>query len=271
MGRWYLSFAISAVFIVMVQGADAQSENDPETDDTQAESATSVRVSPAERLLRVRQFLRERAQTRPRLLPPPVGRPPLRSESGTVDWSEVRATMAETSRRDAAGANVTTATFAPRPEGLRALAPERLQRVRPAEVDIVQMPVLVPASNDVLTSVQVFGQAEAYSAIADAGDGIALRISGARKRLVLEDPPSPRVAMERLRSSRPPLPGLGAQYVITRSDSSTDLSFSRFGCGYVLSLMCDDPDSDMRCTQDDFIVSFASSMVLLNENAGGGQ
>ncbi|GGD04186.1 hypothetical protein [Aquisalinus flavus] len=188
-----------------------------------------------------------------------------------VDWDDVSATMAETRRRDAAGANAASAASVPRLEGLRALAPTQLQRVRPSEVDAVQMPVLVPGSDEILASVQVFGQADAYSAIADAGNNLAFRISGARKRLVLEDPPAPRVAMERMRSARPPLPGLGARYVITRSDSSTDLSFSRFGCGYVLSLMCDDPDGDARCAEDDFIVSLASSMVLLNENAGSGQ
>lgn len=270
MGRWRRSLLVSAFITVLAQSAAAQDDNDPATDDTQTEMASSERLTPVERLVRTRDFLREKAQTRPRLLPPPIGRPPLRNDRAAVDWDEVRTTMAETSRRDAASANVTTAVVPRRPEGLRALAPERLQRVRPAEVDAVEMPILVPASSDVLASVQVFGQADAYSAIADTGDSVALRISGTRNRLVLENPPAPRVAMERMRSARPPLPGLGAQYVITRSDSSTDLSFSRFGCGYVLSLMCDDPDN-ARCAEDDFIVSLASSMVLLNENAESGQ
>lgn len=271
MGRWYLSLAVTAVIAATPHHAVAQNDNDPETDNSQTQSASDARMTPADRLERTREFLLERAQTRPRLQPPPIGRLPLRSDLAVVDWNDVGATMAETRRRDAAGSNSTAATFAPRPEGLRALAPAQLQRVRPGEVDAVQMPVLVPASNEILSSVQVFGQANAYSAIADAGSGLAFRISGARKRLVLEDPPAPRLAMERMRNARPPLPGLGARYVITRSDSSTDLSFSRFGCGYVLSLICDDPDSDVRCAEDDFIVSLASSMVLLNDRAENGQ
>ncbi|MEO0880179.1 MAG: hypothetical protein AAFY22_10765, partial [Pseudomonadota bacterium] len=60
-------------------------------------------------------------------------------------------------------------------------------------------------------------------------------------------------------------------YIITRSEYSVDLSFSRFGAGYVLSLLCDDQDTDARCTEDDYITELASSMALLNESEERGQ
>ena len=74
-----------------------------------------------------------------------------------------------------------------------------------------------------------------------------------------------------MRSSQQTLPGLDVPYLITRSELSTDLSFSKYGAGYVLSLMCDDPDGDDRCAKDDFIVALASNLSVLNADAGGGQ
>jgi hypothetical protein len=131
--------------------------------------------------------------------------------------------------------------------------------------------VLVPAQQRVLETVQVIGQPDAYTAIAEVADGVDMRIAGSRKQLVLERPSGPRASLEKMRAARPPLPGIGARYVITRSVSSTDLSFSRFNVGYVLSLICDDPNRDVRCAEDDFITELASSMALLNDAAGGEQ
>ncbi|MEL7488223.1 MAG: hypothetical protein AAGJ87_13515, partial [Pseudomonadota bacterium] len=191
-----------------------------------------------------------------------------------VDWAAVRMLLEETQARDrtalqrlTAGPRAATGAF--QSEGLRTLAPERTPRIAPPELSRVAMPVLVPQTEEILATVRVYGQPDAYTANATAADGIDIRISGARKKLVLPAGSDVRSALQRRRLSRPPLPGLGARYVVTRSESSTDLSFSRFGCGYVLSVVCDAPARDPRCTQDDYIVTLADRMALLNVEAEG--
>ncbi|MEM8986997.1 MAG: hypothetical protein AAGC95_09765 [Pseudomonadota bacterium] len=234
-------------------------------------SAALAQTSDDFPMQRLRAFLEERAATRPVLNPPPIGRAPLREDAAQIDWAQVDRLLAEAEKRDAAVRQKLSRGVAGASdrlsEGLRSLSADRLPNIAAPELDRVRMPVLVPSSIEVLNTVQVFGQPDAYTAIATAAPGVALRISGARKKLVLERPPRPSEALKKLREERPPLPGMGSKYVITRSESSTDLSFSRFGCGYVISITCDDPDRDARCTEDAFITSLASSMALLKASA----
>ncbi len=226
--------------------------------------------TPDERLEEIRAAIEDSAKSRPRLAPPPIGKPPLQVDAPPVDWAEARRLVQESRRRDFRSA--TTAAVATAPQstgGVRAASPSALPNLRLPEVERAEIPVLIPATARILETVQVIGQPDAYTAIAEVADGVDMRIAGSRKRLVLERPSGARASLEKMRSARPPLPGIGARYVITRSESSTDLSFSRFNVGYVLSLICDDPRNDVRCAEDDFITELASSMALLNEGAGG--
>ena len=225
-------------------------------------------------LERLQRFIEERKQTRPRLAPPPVGRPPARIDAAEVDWAAARALVVATERRRLANLSNVTTTRAPvfQPTaGVRAATAETLEQARPAEIAVVSIPVLIPDQARIRDTVQIFGQADAYTAIAEVADGVDIRISGSRKRLVLERPPARQEALRKMRSSRPPLPGVDAPYVITRSESSTDLSFSRFNVGYVLSVICDDPENDARCVEDDFIIALASSLALLNDRGEAGE
>lgn len=213
---------------------------------------------------------RAEAMTRPRRNPPPIGQPARRVISDEVNWSDVRERVRATSARDSAARQTTAAVIAAGP-GLRSAAPERLPRVRAAELIRTSVPVLIPSAPGVAESVQVFGQENAYSAIAQITDGPAVRISGSRNKVVVGDQRAARTRIDAMQKRRAQLPGLDTQYLISRSDSSTDISFSKFGCGYVLSLICDDPENDARCAEDDYIVELASNLVILNANAGDAQ
>ncbi len=239
-----------------------------------ASAAVAQRSEIEPPLERAQRFIEERKQTRPRLAPPPIGRPPLRTDAADVDWDAVRALVVETERRRLSALSNVTATRAVVFEpavGVRAAPAEALKQTRAAEVAAVSIPVLIPDQARVRDTVQVFGQADAYTAIAEVADGVDMRMSGSRKRLVLERPPARQEALRKMRAARPPLPGVNAPYVITRSESSTDLSFSRFNAGYVLSLICDAPETDSRCAEDDFITTLASSLALLNEDGSAEQ
>jgi hypothetical protein len=241
--------------------------------------ATTEQLTPPERLERARTFLTERAETRPRQLPPPIGLPPAGIVEPPVDWALAGRLVQLARRSDAARLDTTRAvTTVPRVSsvdggqaGLRTLDGTRLPRLAPAEVDRVNIPVLAPATSEIAASIRLVGQDGAYTAVATAADGVALRISGARKKIVLPARATPRERLKRMRAQRSALPSIDATYLITRSENSTDLSFSKFGVGYVLSVICDEPD-DARCLEDDYITALAKQMVLLNpERIGEGQ
>lgn len=236
-------------------------------------------LTPPERLERARALLRERAETRPLLAPPPIGLAPTRVIEGQIDWALAGRLVAVTQRADAARTNATRAITAPTASsatagvqpGLRAVEASRLPRLAPPEVARVSIPVLAPATTEIAQSLQVIGQESAYTAIATAADGVALRISGARKKLVLPEQASPRLKLRQMRAQQRTLSGIDAEFLISRSENSTDLSFAKFGAGYVLSVICDDPD-DARCAEDDYIISLAERMALLNpERLGDAQ
>lgn len=212
--------------------------------------------------------LEKAAQTRPRLKALPVGPVATEERQAIIDWAGVRSDLALSARRDQSGA-AAGRTFAAAPSGVRAAPLERFKNVRAAEAAVPRLPVLVPADAALLGDWSVYGQKDAYSATA-SGDAIAYRISGARKKLIIADAAAARLKARSAAGQRPTLPGVGAPYVVSRSESSTDLSFSKFGAGYVLSLMCDDP-ADARCAEDGYAITLASNLALLNPNAGDGQ
>ena len=234
--------------------AGAQAQSAAQDDDERAES--------------LRARLKERAMTIPRDRPSEIGVPAREVVEGGVNWTAMRTELAISARRDVAAQQTATRAIA-RPPGLRAVAADRFKSVRAVEVNRARVPLLVPEGGLIGETLKVYAQGESYSATAEVADGVSMRISGAGRKLVLPDARAARAKVAAMRSDRKTLESVGAPYFITRSDSATDLSFAKFGAGYVLSLMCDDPDSDVRCREDDFIVALASNLMLLNPEAGG--
>jgi hypothetical protein len=240
-----------------------------QSDETSQPEKEEEATRPPEK---IRAFIKEREKTRPKLAPPPLGKPVDRVETSDVNWDAVDKLVEDVRIRDlraqtAGQDEKDTGETAPS-RGLRKMTPKSLPRVKALEIERPGLPVLVPGTPEVLESVQVFGQENSYSAIADGGEGVAIRISGSRKKVVVGSPPVVRRRLEEFRSEKKSLPQFGARYLITRSDGVTDLSFSRWGCGYIISVMCDDPYTDARCAEDDFITELASSLVLLNDRPG---
>lgn len=234
---------------LLVAGAPALAQ-----DDTRAEA--------------LRADIKERAQTIARERPPEIGMPARDVVEGAVNWTEMRTQVAISARRDIS-AQQTATRAASRPPGLRAASAENFKSVRALEVNRAQVPVLVPEGSTIAATLKIYAQGDSYSATAEVADGLAMRISGAKRKLVLGDAKAARAKFSAMRRQEKALASVDAQYLITRSESATDLSFAKFGAGYVLSLMCDEPDTDARCTGDDFIVALASNLLLLNPEAGG--
>lgn len=192
------------------------------------------------------------------------------------NWAEVRADLERTAGEDAQQQSsqqtlfrAQTRPLAP-PPGLRALAASRLANVEPAEVDRVLIPLLLPAHPDIRDKLKVYGMENVYTATAVIDENASLSITGTCNRVIGGDP---RVVefRKRLAAKTQRLSGTGAEYHISRNDFGVDLSFSKFGCGYVMNIECGNPADDQRCAADAFVTMLAESMILANpERAGGG-
>lgn len=233
----------------------------------------------------VQQALREKAQRIPRrglasALRAAADNRDARAQTiaGRPDLAALRADLQRTSEEDAqrgdqtslsASRSFAAAPSAP-PPGIRAMAPERLRRTAPAEVERALIPVLIPASAGVRDAIRIYGMENVYTATARIDAEAALSISGTCNRVVGGAPDT--VALRKRLAEQPRrLGGTNAAYFISRNDFGADLSFSKFGCGYVMTVECGDPAADARCAGDDYLISLANSMILANPELAGGE
>jgi hypothetical protein len=211
--------------------------------------------------------LKKRALTRAAADPAPVGEVAKEAVESDVNWIEMRTELALTARREVAAKQSATRA-ASRPPGMRAAPAENFKTVVVREVNLTRLPLLAPEGPRIAETLKVYSIGDSYSATAEVEDGVSMRMSGSRRKIVIGDRPTALKRLRAMRAQEKSLASLGTPYIVTRSESSTDLSFAKFGAGYVLSLMCDDP-ADTRCAADDFIVGLASNIMLLNPEAGG--
>ncbi len=193
------------------------------------------------------------------------------------DWAEVRADLQRTANEDAQRqtpqqelSSVRLQPTTAPPPGLRALAADRLASAEREEVGRVLIPTLLPAHPAVRDKLKVYGMENIYTATADIDGNASLSITGTCNRVIGGDPD---VVEFRKRLAEKPrrLGGVGAAYHISRNDYGVDLSFSKFGCGYVMTIECGNPADDQRCADDTYITALAGSMILANPERAGGE
>ncbi len=252
----------------MASAALAQTAAPPDADAVQRElEAKAIRI-PASDLAAALKASDDGRSDRARLVP----RKP--------DWEAVRAELARTSADDETRDNETGIDQRrppvrgnrppPPPSGLRALAAERLPRTDRGETDIVLIPLLAPAHPDVRDNLKVYGQENTYTAVSKIDNEASLSISGVCNR-VIGGAPNLVSLRKRMAEGPPRLTALRARYNISRNEFGVDLSFSKFGCGYVITIECGDTDNDERCTEDQYISRLADSMILINPERAGGE
>ena len=159
---------------------------------------------------------------------------------------------------------------APPPPGIRAMAPSRLKRADEKEIERVRAPVLLPADPSLRDKLKVYGMENVYTATAIIDKEASFSMTGTCNRVIGGDPDI--AAFRKMVSEKPRrLSGTGASYNISRNDFGTDLSFAKFGCGYVMTIECGDPAADTRCSADDYLFGLADSMILANPELAGGE
>ncbi|MHC2618009.1 hypothetical protein ACVIW2_000040 [Bradyrhizobium huanghuaihaiense] len=115
-------------------------------------------------------------------------------------------------------------------------------------LDAINVPVLVPGIGPVRAAPEIKGQKTAYAAVYSL-PAATLSVQGSSVSLV---PPNPETFAAASGSS--------AGRVFDRNDDGADLSFTRYGAAYVLSLSCARPD-DERCTNQAFLNGVADSLI----------
>lgn len=187
-----------------------------------------------------------------------------RTETEDAERPELRGQLSTTRALAAAPA-------APPPPGIRAMAADNLRNADEEEIDRARIPVLIPADPSVRDKIKIYGMENVYTATAVIDAEATLSITGTCNRVVGGDPDV--VEFRKRLAERPRrLAGTGASYHISRNDFGVDLSFSKFGCGYVMTIECGDPSTDERCSGDDYITGLADSMILANPGlAEGGE
>lgn len=192
---------------------------------------------------------------------------------------DLKRTEAEDAQRAAASGDqsavstrsVTAARREPPPEpGIRRMAAANLRSAEAEEIARVRIPVLIPAEPAIRDRVKVYGMENVYTATAAIDAQASLTITGTCNRVVGGDP---EVAAFRKRLADGPrrLSRAGAAYQMSRNDFGVDLSFAKFGCGYVMTIECGDPAADARCAADEYITGLADSMILANPELAGGE
>lgn len=125
------------------------------------------------------------------------------------------------------------------------------QRVTPT------MPVLLPADETLIRSVRLLIEPNSYSASGDIG-GANVTVYGTHvfRRRAADDPVTRAAAAPRETLAN------GVQVRVTTAESGIDLTFTRWGAAYLISVECEDPTMDRRCSDPGFIKSLAEKMAV---------
>lgn len=127
-----------------------------------------------------------------------------------------------------------------------------LVKLSEADQDRIGLPVLLPNREDLAGKTLVAPLDDLYTATFKEG-AATVSITGSK-----------------LISGTPSLP-LGAPRGdrISRTDTGLDLSFSRFGAAYLISIECPNPDRDPQCASDDYATALKNSLAVVTPRDGG--
>jgi hypothetical protein len=277
MRKWVIAAAGVAAFGVGIVLAQEQTASDVEAaqnprrgEDVQQALRDKAKRIPARNLASALRAASDGRDARAVTL---SGRPDL----GALR-EDLKRTEAEDAQRSAASGEqppstrtIAAARREPPPQpGIRPMAAANLKSAAASEISRVRIPVLIPADPAIRDRAKVYGMENVYTAAAAIDAQASLTITGTCNRVVGGDPD---VAAFRKRLADGPkrLSRAGAAYQISRNDFGVDLSFAKFGCGYVMTIECGDPAADARCAADDYITGLADSMILANPELAGGE
>jgi hypothetical protein len=135
---------------------------------------------------------------------------------------------------------------------LAAEAGSRLPPDARSTLAVVDVPVLVPDEASLLDTAVATSGATWY-ALSMQGEGFGLYLHATRTGQQLPVPPEEPPALPTREAPR-----------VTFNEGSPSLSFRQWGVSYSLFVECEDPEWDLRCTQDAFVRDLASRLRRLD-------
>ena len=151
-----------------------------------------------------------------------------------------------------------------------ALRSNRLERAKIRQMSIAanapqpSLPMLLPIEQRIAAAaVTVFPQPDSYSASMRLGD-VTVEMHGERRAVVL-DANNPMLRLIKSKSTAR-LAGADVPFALDKTEGGFDLTFSRFGAAYLVSIECRDSEHDERCTKPDFIRALAEKMGLFGKD-----
>jgi hypothetical protein len=161
-----------------------------------------------------------------------------------IDWKEVQESLRSKRLQRAPLRQMTIAADAPQPS----------------------LPMLLPFDQQIAAtaSVALFPREHSYAASMRMPK-VTIEVHGERRAMVLkENDPLLRVIQSKNVAR---LAGADVPYALDRTEGGYDLTFSRFGAAYLVSIECYNPETDERCTKPDYIRSLGEKMGLVGKDA----
>lgn len=235
---------LPAALVLLASTASSAQDTQRVERDTPAISAGQIetgsrfsRVTPNDRFLAL-------AQARPGQTPVPRPQRPRRVD---INWDEV---AADRRRQNAQG----TSTLA---VGNFVQAIPRPSNEAAAEVANTRLPVLLPSLQSLqmpAEPVSLLFPREDFYTMSITGDGLVIEVFGTRLAHA-EAPDALSARHLRNRDSD----GLR----ITATEYGREVEFSRYGAAYSITIECGNPQSDPRCTSDNFARQVALSLLIV--------
>lgn len=186
----------------------------------------------------------------------PAGGQTQQQQRASIDWGAAQRDQAAQARQ----ANQVTAARTQPP------AP---RNARPQDLQAVTLPVLIPVLPGARTALAggeagmlVFPNEDFYAA-SMVIDGLLVEAFGTRLANAQISEP---IAARRLQGGRD-----AEGFAVTATESGQTVDFTRYGAAYSVTLECEDPEADPRCTDPDFAKSIARSMVIAGGSPEGSQ
>lgn len=161
-----------------------------------------------------------------------------------IDWAEVRDALKNQRLQRAPIRQMTIQADAPQPS----------------------LPMLLPFDQEIAAkaAVNLFPRPHSYAASMRMGE-ITIEVHGDRRALVLDkNDPMLRVVQSKNVAR---LAGADVPFALDRTEGGYDLTFSRFGAAYLVSIECFNPETDQRCTKPTFVKLLGERMGLVGRDS----
>ncbi|MBI1238456.1 MAG: hypothetical protein GC199_03855 [Alphaproteobacteria bacterium] len=172
--------------------------------------------------------------------PPAQPRPVARA----IDWIEARRAAAESEKTQ------------------RTAAINAFARLDQRAIDETRLPLLIPTRRPLLDRMRLMSTGDTY-VLSSREDGATIEIVGTRLAATAPKGPLAEQLARRMKDMR------ARGYLIERTETGFDLSFSRFGAAYSMTIECAELIRDERCRREDYLRELYEGMgVVLGKAAG---